>query len=135
MPKIPAPEKPSSKVVAKRSSQPTKNIANPATPNAQPKSVKRQSTASKDTATKALKEITKPKKAKVIRDSFTMPESEYELIAAIKKRCIAKGLAVKKSEVLRAAVVVFAAQSDNSIKTALGSLEVIKTGRPLKGKK
>ena len=132
MSKIPAPEKSSPKVLAKRSAS---KIANPATPIVQAKPIKRQGAAPKGTAVKAPKEIAKPKKAKVIRDSFTMPESEYELITAIKKRCIAKGLAVKKSEVLRAAVVVFAAQSDNSIKAALGSLAAIKTGRPPKVKK
>jgi hypothetical protein len=77
----------------------------------------------------------KAKKVKLIRDSFTMPESEYELIAAVKRRCIAKGLAVKKSEVLRAAIVGIAAQSDAAIMAALQALEAIKTGRPPKGQK
>lgn len=76
----------------------------------------------------------KPKKIKQIRDSFTMPEAEYDLIGALKKRCIAKGLAVKKSEVLRAAIIAFAAQSDDDVKAALQSLAVIKTGRPPKQK-
>ena len=61
-----------------------------------------------------------------------MPESEYELIAAVKKRCVAKGLAAKKSEVLRAAIIGFAAKSDTALTAALRALEVIKTGRPTK---
>ena len=77
----------------------------------------------------------KPKQAKLIRDSFTMPESEYDLMAAVKKRCLAAGVAVKKSEVLRAAIIGFAAQSDAAITAALQSLVVIKTGRPPKGQK
>lgn len=77
----------------------------------------------------------KLKNGKVIRDSFTMPEAEHKLITAIKKRCIAKGLAVKKSEVLRAALCGFASQSDDYIKAALGSLDIIKTGRPAKKRK
>lgn len=77
----------------------------------------------------------KPKKAKLVRDSFTMPELEYGLIAAVKKRCIAKGVAVKKSEVLRAAIISFAAQSDAAVSAALEALEIIKTGRPPKGQK
>lgn len=85
---------------------------------------------------KAGKESKKPAEAaKVVRDSFTMPAHEYELIGAIKKRCIAQGFAAKKSEVLRAAVHLLAAQSDRKIKAALQSLEAIKTGRPPKGKK
>ncbi|MDO8314887.1 MAG: hypothetical protein Q7T00_06560 [Rugosibacter sp.] len=59
-----------------------------------------------------------------------MPDAVYKLISAIKKRCITKGLAVKKSEVLRAALCGFALQSDDYIKAALSSLEIIKTGRP-----
>lgn len=81
---------------------------------------------------KSSKHDTKPKKNKSVRDSFTMPKSEYSLIAAVKKRCIAKGLAVKKSEVLRAAVLGFASQSDDYIKAAIGALDIIKTGRPPK---
>ena len=76
---------------------------------------------------------TKPKKSKLIRDSFTMPDTEYDLIAAVKKRCVAKGVAVKKSEVLRAAIISFAALSDATAMTALQALDVIKTGRKPKG--
>ncbi|MDP2785581.1 MAG: hypothetical protein Q8O38_13460 [Sulfurimicrobium sp.] len=77
----------------------------------------------------------KPKNAKLIRDGFTMPETEYDLIAAVKKRCVANGLAVKKSEVLRAAIIAFAAQSDAAVTAAMQALDVIKTGRPPKGHK
>jgi hypothetical protein len=72
----------------------------------------------------------KVKKDKLIRDGFTIPESEYDLIAAIKKRCLAKGMAVKKSEVLRAAIISFAALSDAAVTKALKGVEVLKTGRP-----
>jgi len=74
----------------------------------------------------------KTKKAKLVRDSFTIPEREYELFAALKKRCLARGLAVKKSEVLRAAIIGFAAQSDSAVTKALRAVEVLKTGRPPK---
>jgi hypothetical protein len=72
----------------------------------------------------------KGKKVKLVRDSFTMPEAEYDLLAQVKKRCVAKGVAVKKSEVLRAAIASFAALSDASITKLLAQLEPIKTGRP-----
>lgn len=84
--------------------------------------------------TKAGKPV-KAKKAKLIRDSFTMPEGEYALIAALKKRCLAAGVPAKKSEILRAAVVNLAKLSDASVVSALRRLEVIKTGRPAKGNK
>jgi len=101
--------------------KPTKSVPSKAPPEA-----KNNKTADK---------VKKPKKSKMVRDSFTMPESEYALIVGIKKRCIALGLAVKKSEVLRAAVAGFASQSDGHIKAALSALEVIRTGRPPKNQK
>ncbi len=64
-----------------------------------------------------------------------MPESEYGLFAAVKKRCVAKGVAVKKSEVLRAAIIGFAALSDAAVLAAVKALDVIKTGRKPKGQK
>jgi hypothetical protein len=77
----------------------------------------------------------KAKKPKLVRDSFTMPESEYALIAALKKRCLAAGVSAKKSEILRAAVANLAELSDASVISALRRLEIIKTGRPAKGNK
>ena len=77
----------------------------------------------------------KVKKPKLIRDSFTMPENEYALIAALKKRCLVAGVSAKKSEILRAAVANLAKLSDASVVSALRRLDVIKTGRPAKGNK
>jgi hypothetical protein len=75
---------------------------------------------------------TKLKKPKLIRDSFTMPESEYVAIAALKKRCLDLGVAAKKSEVLRAAVAGLAKLNDAKVVAAIQSLAAIKTGRPTK---
>lgn len=121
--------KPVAKAAAKPAAKPA--AAAPAAPQAV--AVVAEKTVAKPLA-KAEKNV-KPKKAKLVRDSFTMPEPEYGLIATVKKRCIAKGVAVKKSEVLRAAIIGFAAQSDAAITAALAALEVIKTGRPPKGQK
>lgn len=74
----------------------------------------------------------KRKKLKLVRDSFAMPATEYDLIAQLKKRCLDKGIVVKKSEVLRAAVASFAALSDAAVSTAVAGLQPIKTGRPPK---
>jgi hypothetical protein len=78
---------------------------------------------------------TKLKKSKLIRDSFTMPESEYAAIAALKKRCLELGVAAKKSEVLRAAVAGLAKLNDAKVVAAIQSLAAIKTGRPAKAAK
>lgn len=77
----------------------------------------------------------KVKKAKLVRDSFTMPELEYAQIAALKKRCLDVGIPAKKSEILRAAVANLAKLSDAALLTAVRRVEIIKTGRPAKGSK
>ena len=77
----------------------------------------------------------KPKKAKLVRDSFTMPDAEYTLLAEVKQRCLAGGVAAKKSEVLRAALLSFAAKSDATVFKAIKALTPIKTGRPPKSGK
>lgn len=74
------------------------------------------------------------KQRKMVRDSVIMPEDEYALIAVVKQRCLNMGLAVKKSEVLRAALALFASLEDARVVAAIQGLAVIKTGRPSKGK-
>jgi hypothetical protein len=64
-----------------------------------------------------------------------MPETEYAVIASLKKRCLGAGVSAKKSEILRAAIVGLARLSDASVAAAIRRLEVIKTGRPAKAAK
>jgi hypothetical protein len=71
-------------------------------------------------------------KINVVRDSFTMPENEYARIAAIKEICAKAKMHVKKSEVLRAGLILLAELDPAQLKRALNSLEKIKTGRPKK---
>jgi len=77
----------------------------------------------------------KSRKIRLVRDSFTMPEAEHALIAALKKRCLAIGVAARKSELLRAAILSLADLDDRAVVIALRRLDVIKTGRPAKAKK
>ena len=71
-------------------------------------------------------------KVKVIRDSFTMPQADYDLIAALKKKTLKSGLRVKKSELLRAGLQALSKLTGPQLKRVLSSLEKIKTGRPKK---
>jgi hypothetical protein len=77
----------------------------------------------------------KVKRAKLIRDSYTMPQAEHAAIAVLKKRCLNLGVAAKKSEILRAALAVLARMSDVDVAAAIQGLAVIKTGRPSKNAK
>lgn len=96
-----------------------------------------KTTVKKTLVAKAPAKVTvkKPKKEhkeKVVRDSFTMPQSEYQKIAEIKESCLKAGLPVKKSEVLRAGLKALVAMNAAQLKRALAGLEKIKTGRPKK---
>ncbi len=95
----------------------------------------RRSTAAKATA-KPAKKHKKEKEAdgkmKVVRDSFTMPQDDYALIAELKVKALTGGLHVKKSELLRAGLRLLAKSSTAQLKRAVGGLEKIKTGRPKK---
>jgi len=64
-----------------------------------------------------------------------MPETEYAVIALLKKRCLDAGVSAKKSEILRAAIAGLSKMSDTSVVTAIRKLEIIKTGRPAKAAK
>jgi hypothetical protein len=71
-------------------------------------------------------------KLKVVRDSFTMPQNDYELIASLKQKALSDGMHVKKSELLRAGLRLLATASPAQLKKSLTDLEIIKTGRPKK---
>ena len=74
----------------------------------------------------------KAKKVKVVRDSFTMPEAEYAQIAALKKRIARYGGNAKKSELLRAGLLLLAGLNDVELTAAMSDVEPVKTGRPRK---
>lgn len=72
----------------------------------------------------------KPKKPKLVRDSFTIPKAEYLVLDDLKQRAGKLALPTKKSELLRAGIKALAAMDDAALRTALGNVPAIKTGRP-----
>lgn len=74
----------------------------------------------------------KARKVKILRDSFTMPKTEYAVLEALKDRATKAGRPAKKSEVLRAGVKALAAMGDVAFLAALGAVPAVKTGRPAK---
>ena len=80
----------------------------------------------------AESKVRRTKKEKVVRDSFTMPKSDYEKIAALKQKCLAAGVSVKKSEILRAGLLVLEAAAPKRLLAAVTAVEQVKTGRPAK---
>jgi hypothetical protein len=87
-----------------------------------------------DKQTTALKAVLTPTKIKIVRDSFTMTEADHDLIKACKKNAVGKGRETRKSEVVRAAIIAFAAWSTDQQIAAYQKLQAVKTGRPSKAK-
>jgi hypothetical protein len=74
----------------------------------------------------------KEKKPKLVRDSFTIPKTEYTVLDELKQRAGKLASAAKKSELIRAGVKALAAMSDAAFLAALKAVPTIKTGRPAK---
>ena len=72
----------------------------------------------------------KVRKAKLVRDSFTMPEQEYAVLGQVKKACIKAGFEIKKSELLRIGVALISQLDMATLQKVLDSLPQLTTGRP-----
>lgn len=83
---------------------------------------------------KATQAAAKPAKLKLplVRDSFTMPAADFDLIAAMKLRSLKLMRATKKSELLRAGLHALAALNDARFCSTLNALTPLKPGRPKK---
>jgi hypothetical protein len=88
----------------------------------------------KKTVTPPVATVEKPKKVKLVRDSFTIPENEYVVLSDIKKALLAKGVEVKKSQLLRVGLVLLRKAGDAELKRQLAELAPLKAGRPKKDK-
>jgi hypothetical protein len=109
--------KPAVKPAAKKPAPRTKTAAAPKSPAAPAKVAK----------------VAKPaeiKKPKLVRDSFTMPQIDHDMIKQCKKTAVATGRETKKSEVVRAAIRCFAALSMPQQLAAYAALQTIPLGRP-----
>ena len=128
----------STKVVANNKSKPvpTVKVVTPTkatTKMATIKTVaKRDVIPSKIVKSEKLSKADKPKKIKMVRDSFSMPENEYSQFAALKKKCLLAGVHVKKSELLRAGLICLLKLSNPELVNVVGQVEILKTGRPPK---
>lgn len=132
-----AAAKPAAKAAAKPAVKPVATKA--ATPAAKPAAkAPAKTTAQAPKATKAAKADgagkEKVKKPKLVRDSFTMPEAEYEVLGELKKACLKAGFDVKKSELLRIGVAMMRKADVAQLKTTLAGLPPLKAGRPKKTK-
>lgn len=68
-------------------------------------------------------------KEEIVRANFTVLQSDIELIAEIKKRCLLLGIETNKSELVRAGISVLAKLSSPKLRDVLASLPKPKIGR------
>jgi hypothetical protein len=87
-----------------------------------PKPAPAPADAAAQTATKA--------RHKLVRDSFTIPKSEYTVLEGLKLRAANLARPVKKSELLRAGIAALHAMADKAFLAALNEVPSLKTGRP-----
>jgi hypothetical protein len=71
-------------------------------------------------------------RAKLVRDSFTMPQTDFALILALKERALGLRRPAKKGELLRAGLHALQKLSDAQLRNALDLLPKLKAGRPKK---
>ena len=74
----------------------------------------------------------RPAKAKLVRDSFTMPQQDFSLIGVLKERALNFRRPAKKSELLRAGLHALSKLPDLALRVALDTLLPLKAGRPKK---
>ncbi|WP_426990505.1 hypothetical protein ACKI2N_004825 [Cupriavidus sp. 30B13] len=116
-----------------KAAKPAKAAKTPKAPKAgSPARAEKAPKAAVPEAARPEEKARRPKKEKVVRDSFTMPKSDYEQIDALKQRCLGAGVAAKKSELLRAGLILLSGLDDQHLLAAVASLEAVKTGRPAK---
>lgn len=108
-------------VVAKKPA----TVTTPAAPSPTKAEVKNQAKVAKPNKEK-------PIKLKMERDSFTMPKIEYAQFGVLKARLEKLGQPAKKSELLRAGIMLLSVMTDTALKATMNKVPTIKTGRPKK---
>ncbi len=66
----------------------------------------------------------------VIRENFSFPPSDSELIEILRKRAAREGVLLNRSELLRAGLAALSKLSDAEIATIGAEVPKLKTGRP-----
>ena len=69
-------------------------------------------------------------KHKLVRDSFTIPKTEYVDLESLKLRAADLKRPTKKSELIRAGIAVLKKMSDKEFLAAVNGVQSLKTGRP-----
>lgn len=83
------------------------------------------------TEPKTRKPKAPPKKPeKVVRQIFSMPKNDVELIETLRKKCMQSGFAPNQSEVVRGGLQLLGTLKPKELATVLQGVEKMKQGRP-----
>lgn len=127
--------KPTAKPASKPTAKPTAKVAakTPVKVATKTTAAAKKSVEASKSAVVAASAKEKVKKPKLVRDSFTMPEAEYAVLGEVKKACIAAGIEVKKSQLLRVGLVLLKKTPISALKSLVEELPPLKAGRPKLG--
>lgn len=78
---------------------------------------------------KHIKPKAKPEAVKTIKDTFTFPEVDHDMIAELIKDAMALGVGMNKSEIIRAGLHALSKLSDGEKFSTLQSVEPTPRGR------
>lgn len=119
------------KTAASRKTTPAKKASAKKTGPLKAKAAKAVVAPPQASSPESARDAAKPK-AKLVRDSFTMPQQDFGLIAVLKDRALGFKRPAKKSELLRAGLHALQQLTDTRLRGALDSLTPLKAGRPKK---
>jgi hypothetical protein len=112
-----ARQRPAAKAKPAKPAKPAPAPSRKAKPNASPAPAKKSAAAG----------------SKLVRDSFTMPQADFALVAQLKARALDFKRPTKKSELLRAGLQALNQLDNRALQAALEALTPLKIGRPKKG--
>ena len=69
-------------------------------------------------------------KINVVRDTFTLPESDYNLINICKTKLLENKISATKSEIIRAGLILLNKLTDEELVSSYKLVNKIKIGRP-----
>jgi hypothetical protein len=70
--------------------------------------------------------------AKLVRDRFTLPQADYDRLAALKSRMRGIGHPTKKNALLRVGLLMLSALSDDTLRQLLDQLPPAKAAKPVR---
>lgn len=68
------------------------------------------------------------KETRTVRDTFSFPREDHDLIGVLQRRCYAAGFAASKSELVRAGLQALEAMTPSAFSARIAALEKLKPG-------